>query len=409
MIRDRASIPPWIFGFLSASSGSYGWGVAALLIPYLLRQHGVPVGRIAEVVAIASIPNVWSFLTSPIIDLGLRRRTWVLLFSGLTAACSWAAIAGSDGSLRVVTAVLFTGTVAGAMAGSASGALMSTVEPGVRGRAAGWSQAGNIGAGSLVGGALIWLSDRVPMPALALCAAAIIFLPSMAVLLIHETPLPRLAWKPLFAHLFGDVWLVLSARRTWLGLVFFCSPAGTGALSNLISSVGPDYHASGDVVAFITGAGGAVLIGSGCALGGWLCDRYHRKTCYAVFALLGASAAAYLWLAPATSFTYASGYAAYSFAIGLAYAAFSALVLEVLGRRARGAATGYALLSSSGNLPLLYMTWLDGLGYEYGGARGLMMTETLAGGFAAAVLLLLARHAVRRWPHLTDVPVAKQA
>jgi MFS family permease len=291
------------------------------------------------------------------------------------------------------------------MLGSANGALMSTVEPSVRGRAGGWCQAGNIGAGSLLGGALIWLSDRVPLPLLALAAAAMIFVPAPAVLLIHETPLPRLAPKPLFTALFRDVWLVLSGRRTWLGLVFFCAPAGTGALSNLISSVGPDYHASGDLVASITGVGGAVLMGIGCALGGWICDRFHRKTCYAAFGMFGAAAAAYLWLGPATAFTYASGYAAYSFAIGLNYAAYVALILEVLGRRTRGAATGYALLSSSGNFGLIFMTWLDGLGYQYGGARGLMMTEALVGGIGAVILLLLARHAVRSWPHLTDLPV----
>ena len=86
------------------------------------------------------------------------------------------------------------------------------------------------------------------------------------------------------------------------------------------------------------------------------------------------------------------------------FASYSALILEVLGHRKRGAATGYALLSSSGNLGLVYMTWLDGLGYQWGGARGLMMTEALAGGIGALALLVLARHAVRRWPHLTDVP-----
>jgi hypothetical protein len=58
------------------------------------------------------------------------------------------------------------------------------------------------------------------------------------------------------------------------------------------------------------------------------------------------------------------------------------------------------------------MTWLDGLGYRYGGVRGLMITETLAGGIGAIILLLIARHAVRCWPHLTDIhvlPAAKTA
>lgn len=398
-------IPPWIFGFLAAPCGIFYWGVSALLVPYLLRRHGVSVDRIATVVAVASLPNVWSFLTSPIIDLGLRRRTWILLFAALTALCAWLAISGISGSLAWLTALIFLGNVTQALINSAAGALMSTVQPDVRGRAGGWFQAGNVGGGSLVGGALIWLADRIPLPLLALVSVLMVFGPALVVFLIHEAPLPLLAPKPLFTAMFRDVWDVLSARRTWLGLLFFCSPAGSGALNNLISGVGPDYHASGELVATVTGAGAAVLMGAGCALGGFICDRVHRKTCYALFGLCCAAFTSYLWLGPATAVTYACGYAGYSFSIGLCFAAYSALILEVLGHRQRGAATGYALLSSSGNVCVIYMTWLDGLGYRLGGARGLMMTETLACAGASVILLLVARHAIRHWPHLTGNPV----
>jgi MFS family permease len=398
-----------MFGVLSLSSGAFYWGVTALLVPYLLRKHGVAVNEISEVAAIASLPNIWGFLTSPVIDLGFKRRTWVLLCVGLTGVCGWFAIAGISGSIPLLTALLFAGNVLVTMAQSAMGALMSTVDTSVRGRAGGWFQAGNIGGGSLVGGSLIWLSDRVSLPLLALAGVVTVCGPALIVFLIRELPIVRLTAKASFTALFEDMRLFLTSRRTWLGLAFFCSPIGTGALSNLISSVGVDYNASGDLVAFVTGVGGAILMGIGCALGGLICDRVHRKTCYAGFGLLGAAAAAYLGLAHHTAFTYASGYAVYAFAIGLNFAAYSALILEVLGSRARGAATGFALLSSSGNISLIYMTWLDGLGYRAGGAQGLMLTEALVGGTGAIVFLFIARHAIRRWPHLTDVPVAVAA
>jgi hypothetical protein len=92
-------IPPSIFGFLAAPIGVFYWGVSALLVPYLLRRHGVPVDPIAAVVAIASIPNVWSFLTSPVIDLGLRRRTWLALFFFCSPA-------GSGALTNLITAVI---------------------------------------------------------------------------------------------------------------------------------------------------------------------------------------------------------------------------------------------------------------------------------------------------------------
>jgi hypothetical protein len=52
------------------------------------------------------------------------------------------------------------------------------------------------------------------------------------------------------------------------------------------------------------------------------------------------------------------GVLAYALASGMAYAAFSAIVLLAIGRGA--AATKYATLSSLGNLPVVYMTAANG-------------------------------------------------
>src|SRR5947199_8053119 len=73
--------PPWLFGILSIPYGVFN-GLLVVLIPFLLRKHGVSPDRIANVIAISSIPNVWYFLWSPVVDTGLLRRTW---FSSLPA------------------------------------------------------------------------------------------------------------------------------------------------------------------------------------------------------------------------------------------------------------------------------------------------------------------------------------
>ena len=80
---------------------------------------------------------------------------------------------------------------------------------------------------------------------------------------------------------------------------------------------------------------------------------------------------------------------------GMANGAYVALVLEVLDKRKRGASTGYALMSSSGNVPPIYMTWLDGIGYRHGGARGLMATDAVFGGLGGLMLFAVARHLVK--------------
>jgi len=388
--------PPWLFAFLNAPTGMYYWCLSALLMPFLLRRHGVPVDRIAEVSAVATIPWVWFFLWSPVVDLGFRRRTWILLGSGLAAVCGVAAVLESAGSLTALTTLLVAGNVASASVHSAVGALLSTLPPDARGRGSGWTQAGGLGAGSLAGGATIWLAGIVSLPVLAVICAGLIFLPALAAFRAVETRQPRLAVRPLFSALFRDVRDVLWSWRTLIGLVFFLSPVGAGAVGNLISGAGPDFHASPAEVAWITGAAGGVFTGLGAAFGGFICDRIPRMTAYAVAGLLAGLCGAWMALGPATPFTYGAGYAAYALSTGVAYAAFTALVLDVLGRRHHGAATGYSVLVASGNLPVVYMTWLDGMGYKHAGARGLMGVDAVANGAAGLLLLMLAVYCAGR-------------
>src|SRR5437868_684389 len=57
-------------------------------------------------------------------------------------------------------------------------------------------------------------------------------------------------------------------------------------------------------------------------------------------------------------FTYSVGVLAYALFCGMGYAAFSAIVLFAIGRGV--ASTKYALPSSVGNIPVVYMTALNG-------------------------------------------------
>jgi len=71
--------------------------------------------------------------------------------------------------------------------------------------------------------------------------------------------------------------------------------------------------------------------------------------------------------------------------------------LEVIGPRRHAAGTSYSLLVASGNVPVVYMTWLDGLGFKQAGARGLAGVDALANGAFAVLLFLLAIYARRFW------------
>jgi MFS transporter, PAT family, beta-lactamase induction signal transducer AmpG len=280
---------------------------------------------------------------------------------------------------------------------SANGALLTFLEPGVRGRASGWYQAGNLGGGTIGGGVAIWLADRLSLPLLAVSAAALVILPAMASLLVEEDPLPHKAASKLFIDLFLDLREVLQSKRTRFGLVFFLSPVSSAAVANLISGLGPDYHAPASEVMWVSGIGGGLLSAFGSFVGGFVCDRVNRMAAYALAGGFSAVFAVYMGFAPATAWTYGLGYAGYAIAAGFGYAVFTALVLEVLGRRRHAAGTAYSLMVASGNVPILYMTWLDGLGYRHGAVRGLMSVDAVANGVGAVLLLLIAGYARRHF------------
>ena len=368
-------------------------------MPYLLRKYGMAVDQIANIMAIAILPSIWAFLWSPLADAGLRRRTWVMLSAlgaGLAAA---AAILGIHGSPGVLTALLFLSNAMAGLLSSSCGALLTAMPESLRGRSAGWYQTGNIGGGAVGGGLVIWLADHAALPIVATVIAAAMVLPSLAAFLIDEPPPVRRPIGTQMVSLFRDLREVFLARRTWLGLVFFLSPVGSGAIGNLISGLGPDFHASGNEVLWVTGIAGGLLCAGGCYIGGVVADRISRMKAYALAGVLAAIFGVYLAIAPATPFSYAAGYLGYSVAVGFAYAVYTALLLDVVGKGRPSAATAYSSLNAFGNASIAYMTWLDGVGYKHWGVRGLMGTDALANGGGAIVLFLVAAYAGHHWHH----------
>src|SRR2546421_5098749 len=80
-------------------------------------------------------------------------------------------------------------------------------------------------------------------------------------------------------------------------------------------------------------------------------------------------------VAPRTPDAFTIGVLTYALTCGMAYAAFSAIVLLAIGRGA--ASTKYATLSSLGNLPIVYMTASDGWVHDRFGTAWMLHSEAL--------------------------------
>jgi MFS transporter, PAT family, beta-lactamase induction signal transducer AmpG len=284
------------------------------------------------------------------------------------------------------------------LAMAAESLLVYGTSEGQRGRASGWFQAGNLGGNGIGGGAGLWLAETLPDPwmagaalaiACALCIGALRYLP-------EPPPLPRTGhYGRVLMDVLKDLWNVAKSRAGFLALLICFVPIGSGAASNLWAAIADDWHASAGTVALVTGVFGDIVSAIGCIVGGYGSDRLDRKTAYAVYGLMMAGCTVAMALAPRTEQMYIVFTLAYAFIQGLTYAGFTAVVLEAMGLGA--AATKYNLFASLSNMPIAYMTLINGWAHERWGAAGMLNVEA-AFGVAGIVVFLAIAMGTRRRP-----------
>ena len=236
---------------------------------------------------------------------------------------------------------------------AADSLMAQATAPEERGRAGGWSQAGNLGGSGLGGGVGLWLAQHVhALWVSGIVLGLVCILSAVAMIWLKEPPAEHRATRYLasLANVGRECLDILRSRMGFLALFIMLIPIGVGAAQNLWSAVANDWHASPDAVALVNGALGGVIAMFGCVAGGFLCDGMDRKTAYCVFGIVLTAVTVAMALAPRTEFMFVAFTCLYSFVMGLCYAAFGAVVLETIG--AGAAATKYNLLAGISNAPI---------------------------------------------------------
>jgi MFS transporter, PAT family, beta-lactamase induction signal transducer AmpG len=384
----RRPTHPWIFMVLILPFGMMS-GYLTVALAYLLTEAGVSVGDVAGLVALSFVPHTWKFLWAPVADTTLGRKTWYMIACVLSAAgfCAAGAFPATPAGFAALTVVVVSANVAVTFLGMSVESLMAyEAADDEKGRASGWFQAGNLGGGGLGGGAGLWLAQNLAAPWMAGVVLGLVCLVCCLALFFIEEPLASHRHENLGKSLFDvfiDLWNTAKSRMGAIALVLCFVPIGSGAASGLWSAVAGDWKASANTVALVTGVIGGLASAGGCVVGGWLCDRMNRKGAYALYGVLQALCAVAMATAPRTETTYVMFTIIYAFISGLTFAGFSAFVLEAMGLGA--AATKYSLFASLSNMPIAYMTSIDGRAYDRWGATGMLFTEAAV----AAVGLVL--------------------
>ncbi len=370
-------------------------GFCSVTLPFVLVQHGYSVAAAASVVALGLSANLWRFAGAPIVDLTLSLRSWYAL--GL-AACFVTLLGLGLMPLRVENAVLLTVVAFLSQIGAnlsiipVGGFIAHTVAEEEKGRAAGWYQAGNLGGMGLGGGAGVWIASHYSYFAASAVLAVVLLLAGFALRFVPEVSPFQGETIPHRLRAMGRE--MFNLLRTPIGLITIClvaSPIGSGAMNNLWSAVAPDWHTGANTVALVTGVLNGIVSALGCAAGGWIADRFGRWWAYFGSGIAIALVAIAMALGARNSAAFTTWVLCYAFTCGIAYASFSAVCLYATGRGA--ASTKYSVLSSFGNLPVVYVTALDGWAHDRSGSSGMLSFEA-AIGLAAVVL---GGMAVARW------------
>lgn len=370
-------VPAPLWALLNLPYGATS-GFVSVMLGFILKQQGQSDTVIASLVAINLLPHTWKVLWAPIADSTLTRKRWYVLSNGASCATilGLAFIPISSSNLGLIEVLVFVNSVAITFVGMAvEGLMVHATPPDQRGRAAGWFQAGNVGGAGLGGGLGLMMAERVNTQFAFCVIAAVLAACTLALFLVPEAPrVPedpetrrhgRPHWFARIVEVFKEVWEMLRTRRGIVAIALVFLPIGSAAAQGLFSGqVAEDWmrdlatREKSDVVASVSGWMAGVAATIGCLVGGWMSDKIGRRVAYMLAGVILAAIAGAMSVSPQEPGSYMFFTLAYQFGGGIAYGTFTGFVLEVIGKGA--AATKYNALASLSNIPILYMTKVNG-------------------------------------------------
>jgi PAT family beta-lactamase induction signal transducer AmpG len=373
-------------------------GFPLVAMPFLLTSRGVSLDRVAAITSVVLIPTFTSFLIVPVVDCGLARQTWALIW----AACLGVCVAGgvllldraAAGHAAGFTALLAAGMLCAQLYGSTMGGMTpNLIREEETAVASTWLNVSNLGGIGLGGQIAILAVGHLGPHWGALAVAAVVAAPALLLFVLgREQRVPR-GFGETMGRLFGDLWAVSRTRQALIGLLIFITPAAPFAAINLFSGLGHDFHASDATTTWLTGAGNSVLCCVGALGGGWLADRMDRRRLFVGTGMVAAVASLGMAFGPRTAAVFCVGVGFYYLMAGVNFVACSAAAFDIMGVNNPLSATQYALLMAACNVAIETVVIGDGRGYAHFGAKGLLVTDAMFSLVTGAVMLMV----IARW------------
>jgi MFS family permease len=366
-------------------------GFTITALPFLLTRAGITLDHVASVSATVMSPTFWGFLLNPLLDTGLSRQTYCWITTGISAvALALAMWVLSPQHLVLTTALLLLAELSSVLfASAAQGWTTEFVPESLRGSVGGWTNVANLGAGALGALAVMSVSSHVAPHWIGLGLALAVLAGTTPLLAFPAAKKSSFALKQVFSDAMLGIWQASTRRECLVGFALFLAPASAVAAINLFSGLGPDFHSRPATVIAVTGAGCAITASVGSLLGGFLSGRLPRGYVYLAAGIVAGLCALILAFTPHTQTAFVWGVLIYNGVAGVAYAAFTALGLQLVGHNSPVASTQLGLFAAATNGAIVFMTWADGRGYRHFGVRGLLTVDGVASLATAIPLLFL--------------------
>jgi PAT family beta-lactamase induction signal transducer AmpG len=384
---------PVVWTVLYLPFGALG-GFVGVALTFLATQHGLSISEGALLNGAQLLTQWLKWIWAPLVDVTLSPRRWYVISTGLSAGGVFAmsAVPLGPGTLGLLLAIIALASLINSVVGMSVEAMIAGATPPEQvGRVSAWFQAGNLGGNGLGGGLGLLLIEVLPKPWMSgaitgalfmLCCLALRFTPRLAA--HSEAGGPVAAVK----QVVRELWAMLRTKGGLLAAILCVLPIGTGAAQGALTQakVAAFWGAGASQVALMQGLFAGIVTAVGCFAGGYLCQRFPPRAAYAGIGLALAAVAVFMGVCPATVSMYVAWSLIYSFIVGLAYAAFTAFVLEAMGQGA--AATKYNVFASLSNFPLWWLGLLLGVVAERWGAPRMLFVEAAFGVVGVLVFAL---------------------
>jgi len=373
----------------------YGFfsGFIMTSVPILLRAQNISVEQIAFIVTLAASPMFWVFLASPILDVRFTRRFYSILFAAIaTVSLLLAVLLLRD--IAILTACLVVGYAAICLYNYAFQSWMTEFMEEHHYAAVGASNnISNLGTAGVFGGLSVLAVRMLPVPYDAVVLTILFLSPFILIYFFPAATRPKRDSREVFRTFFGDLYALCRRQTCRYGLLVFVVPVCSFALP--FAAVGVEFNASEKWSTLLNGPAASVVCSLGCLFAILACRRISPRMIYVLTGLVGAAVTGAMMVAPRILLVFILGRLLYSFFQGMCYTAFSSVLYGIVGRNNVLAGTQLALLSAASNLPVSYMTALDGVGFAHAGIQGMLATDTFVT-IAACVPILIFFGRVKR-------------